>query len=161
MPSGQWTSTLPGLIAASRARPSKRPVAERRRMRSPAATPSRAASGAERPTDLRPHRAVETYDLVGVLALSEAEYETDWVGTAMRRATLSGLRRNAAVVLGNLGDTSATGALEHALDDPDPVVRGHAAWALGRLGSGRAALDARLRHESDDRVRGELHKALA
>ena len=115
---------------------------------------------AERPDDLRPHEVVETYDLVGILELSEEQYETDWVGTAMRRATRSGLRRNAAIVLGNLGDDQGTDALTNALADPDPIVRGHAAWALGRLGTARNALARRLQTETDDRVREELLSAL-
>ena len=48
--------------------------------------------------------------------------------------------RNVAVALGNVGDARAIPALEGALlDDPDPLVRGHAAWALGRIGGGEAA----------------------
>jgi epoxyqueuosine reductase len=43
------------------------------------------------------------------------------------------MARNAAVVLGNLGDRTAVPALDAALGDPDPVVREHAAWALERL----------------------------
>ena len=78
----------------------------------------------------------------------------------MRRATRSGLRRNAAVVLGNLGDAAATPALQTALVDDDPVVRGHSAWALSRLGTGHAALAARLETEVDPRVRRELADAL-
>jgi len=46
------------------------------------------------------------------------------------------LRRNAAVALGNTLDRAAVPALERALvEDAHPLVRGHAAWALGRLGS--------------------------
>ncbi|MCB9870797.1 MAG: HEAT repeat domain-containing protein, partial [Planctomycetes bacterium] len=115
---------------------------------------------AARPAWLQPHRVLSTYDLVGVLELSEADYQRDWVGTAMRRATRSGLRRNAAVVLGNLGDATAAGALRGALDDADPVVRGHAAWALGRIGGARDALDRQLGREVDPRVRTELTAAL-
>jgi HEAT repeat protein len=43
------------------------------------------------------------------------------------------------------------------------MVRGHAAWALGRLGSPRALASLRLRRgaEADARVRGEIDRALA
>src|SRR5690606_6754181 len=34
-----------------------------------------------------PHRATETFTLVGLLELTEAEWQEQWVGTAMRRAT--------------------------------------------------------------------------
>ncbi len=119
------------------------------------------ADAAARPPELRPHRVVETYDLVGVLSLTEEEYQTDWVGTAMRRATRSGLRRNAAVVLGNLGHDDAAPALVAALDDEDRVVRGHAAWALGRLGVERKRLTIRLEQETDPEVQAELRQAMA
>ena len=53
------------------------------------------------------------------------------------------LRRNAAVALGNALDRAAVPALERALaEDRSPLVRGHAAWALGRIGSPRANLSA-------------------
>jgi epoxyqueuosine reductase len=115
---------------------------------------------AQRPPEMRPHPVIETYDLVGVLSLTQEEYDRDWVGTAMRRATRSGLRRNAAVVLGNLRDESALPALGAALDDADPVVRGHAAWALGQIGSSHPTLSRRLSVEEDERVGTELRDAL-
>ncbi len=126
----------------------------------PFAQRGRAASRAERPPELRPHEVVTSYTLVGVLGLSEAEFATSWTGTAMRRATRSGLRRNAAVVLGNLGDPAAVPALAAALADPDPVVRGHAAWALGRLEGGRPHLERALARETDAAVRAELRAAM-
>ena len=44
--------------------------------------------------------------------------------------------------------------LTHALDDPEPLVREHAAWALERIGSPAAVevLRTRLREEPDDSV---------
>jgi epoxyqueuosine reductase len=48
----------------------------------------------------------------------------------MKRAKLRGLKRNAAVVLGNAGSADDTDVLERARDDPEPLVREHAAWAL-------------------------------
>jgi epoxyqueuosine reductase len=52
----------------------------------------------------------------------------------MKRAKLRGLKRNAAVVLGNVGTMDDVEVLTWALDDPEPLVREHAAWALVRLG---------------------------
>ena len=51
----------------------------------------------------------------------------------MKRAKLRGLRRNAAVVLGNIGTNDDINVLTRALDDAEPLVREHAAWALTRL----------------------------
>ncbi len=38
-----------------------------------------------------------------ILAMNEDEFRTAFKGSAMKRAKLAGLRRNAAVVLGNQG----------------------------------------------------------
>lgn len=51
----------------------------------------------------------------------------------MKRAKLRGVKRNAAVVLGNVGSVDDAVVLTRALDDEEPVVREHAAWALARL----------------------------
>ena len=71
--------------------------------------------------------------------MTQEEFSRAFSGSPMKRAKLRGLKRNAAVVLGNLGTaprtTGAGGAevLTHALDDPAPLVREHVAWALRRL----------------------------
>ena len=92
--------------------------------------------------------------------MTEEAYDRDWVGTAMRRATRSGLRRNAAIVLGNLGDNNAAPALISALADQDPVVRGHAAWALGALDAGKKELASLYQREEDERVQTEIRAVL-
>ncbi|MGA0059255.1 MAG: tRNA epoxyqueuosine(34) reductase QueG [Planctomycetota bacterium] len=126
-----------------------------------ASSRGRASRGGEEvPPELAPHRAITKYDLLGILELDEADYDADWTGTAMRRATRTGLRRNAAVVLGNLGDGAALPALCRTLADPDPIVREHAAWAIGRLDPREPCLDAALRGETDANVRSALLEAL-
>jgi len=72
------------------------------------------------------------------------------------------LQRNAAVALGNSKDPAAVGPLIEALGDRKPLVRGHAAWALGELGGAgaREALDRLLDRESDAWVREEAELAL-
>jgi len=73
------------------------------------------------------------------------------------------LQRNAAIALGNSGDPDAIPALGAALGDPEELVRGHAAWALGRLGGAAAcqALEAALPGETVTAVRTEIEQALA
>lgn len=112
-----------------------------------------------RSDDLRPHRVVETWTLVGVLGLDEQAWQTEWTGTAMRRATRQGLRRNAAIVLGNLRDGTALPALGAALADPDPVLREHAAWAIAQIDPRHPALPAALDREQDPAVRAQLADA--
>jgi epoxyqueuosine reductase len=70
-----------------------------------------------------------------ILAMTEQDYRSAFADSAMRRAKLRGLKRNAAVVLGNVGSTEDVEALTAALDDSEPLVREHAAWALHRIGA--------------------------
>lgn len=76
-----------------------------------------------------------------VLGMTQAEFSAAFRGSPMKRAKLRGLKRNAAVVLGNVGIAEDVDVLARALDDPEPPVREHAAWALGRLSA--AAVDHR------------------
>jgi epoxyqueuosine reductase len=55
--------------------------------------------------------------------------------TAMRRVSRDHLLRNVAVALGNSADPAAIPALAHLVAHRAPVVRAHAAWALGTLGA--------------------------
>jgi epoxyqueuosine reductase len=102
--------------------------------------------------------------LLPLLNISEAEYRWRFRRSAIKRARRSGLRRNVAIALGNLRDARAVLELTIALRDPtDPVVRGHAAWALGRIGGveAAAALECARRAESDPQVCEEIAAALA
>jgi epoxyqueuosine reductase len=119
----------------------------------------RAARGTTPTGDLAPHRVVESFTLVDVLELDAETYERDWVGTPMRRAKRNGLRRNAAIALGNLGDDGAVPALARSLADEDPIVRSHASWALGRLAPDSRELAAALEREQDPLVRAEMAAA--
>jgi epoxyqueuosine reductase len=72
------------------------------------------------------------------------------------------LRRNAAIVLGNLRDRSALPELRAALFDEEPLVRGAAAWALSSLGDAESLwplMDC-LEREQDTVVREELELAI-
>jgi epoxyqueuosine reductase len=70
-----------------------------------------------------------------LLGMTQEEFSAAFRGSPMKRAKLRGLKRNAAVVLGNVGTVEDVPVLEQALDDPEPLVREHAAWALARLAS--------------------------
>jgi epoxyqueuosine reductase len=68
-----------------------------------------------------------------LLEMSQEEFSKAFKGSPMKRAKLRGLKRNAAVVLGNLGTTDAVDVLTRALEDPEPLVREHVASALSRV----------------------------
>ncbi len=80
-----------------------------------------------------------------LLGMTQEEFSAAFRGSPMKRAKLRGLKRNAAVVLGNVGTADDVDALTRALDDPEPLVREHAAWALGQIGSPAATEALRSR----------------
>ena len=98
-----------------------------------------------------------------VLAVDEAGFRVLFAGSPLRRAKRDGLLRNVCVALGNWGSEEAIPILVRALGDASPLVRAHAAWALGRVGCEGAAeaLRGRLASEADPEVLGELTAALA
>jgi epoxyqueuosine reductase len=67
--------------------------------------------------------------LPAMLGWTEREFADFFRGTPIYRLKRARWLRNVCVVLGNLGDRSVA----RALDDPDPLVREHAAWAVGRI----------------------------
>lgn len=72
-------------------------------------------------------------DPVEVLGQSEDEFRARFKKTALWRNRRAGLRRNAAIVLGNVGGEQAIPVLEEAAVDTDEAVSEAAAWALVRV----------------------------
>ncbi len=101
-------------------------------------------------------------DLIPFLDMTPEEFSARFRDTPIRRAKLAGLQRNACVALGNVGDACAVSALGRALRTCEPMVRGHAAWALGRIGNlaARRLLEEALAAETDLWVQEELQVAL-
>lgn len=100
--------------------------------------------------------------LARLLRLPREEYVERFRGSPMKRAKLEGLQRNAAVAMGNRRESRYVQPLTEALRDGESLARGHAAWALGRIGGeeARAALEAALAAEADEAVRMEIRAAL-
>jgi epoxyqueuosine reductase len=102
--------------------------------------------------------------LLALVRMRGGEFKRTFKATAMGWRGAAVLRRNAAVALGNSGDRSSVPTLVQALnEDPHPMVRGHIAWALGRIGSPQAFAALRERHtiETDTTVREEITSALS
>ncbi len=73
--------------------------------------------------------------LVRELELSPAEFNRKFRGSPVMRARRRGYLRHVAVALGNTGAPSDLPALEHALQDAEPLVQRHAGWAVQQVRS--------------------------
>lgn len=102
-------------------------------------------------------------DLIALLGMSDADFRERFQGTPILRAKRVGLQRNACVALGNGKNPAAVPALTQALQQSEPLVRAHAAWALGQIGgkTATAALQTAAAHEKDPEVLAEIQSALA
>jgi epoxyqueuosine reductase len=97
------------------------------------------------------------------LRLTPHEFNRKFARSPIQRARRRGYLRNIAVALGNVRDLDAIPDLLWIMDvEPEPLVRAHAAWALGRMGSppARAGLEKILSNESDPEVIREIRAAL-
>src|SRR5438094_7153367 len=97
-----------------------------------------------------------------LLTLDEQTFRLRFRQSAVWRTRRTGLLRNACIALGNVADRQSVPALAGALVDDAPLIRGHAAWALGRLGgpAARQGLALALSREADPWVRDECELAL-
>ena len=77
--------------------------------------------------------ALAWLDPVELLGLDAAAFRERFKKSSLWRNRRAGLLRNAAVVLGNVGDARALPALERALSDEEEVIRDAAAWAIDRI----------------------------
>jgi epoxyqueuosine reductase len=110
-----------------------------------------------------PRQGLYAPDLISLLSIDQEEFRRRFRGSPILRAKRRGFLRNVAVALGNNAGPEAVPALTHALHDEEPLVRGHVAWALGRIGSSDAiaALRQKLLSEDNPEVKGEIEEALS
>ncbi len=96
--------------------------------------------------------------LIDLLAMTELEFNERFANSPIKRIKRKRLVRNAAVAAGNWGSQEAVSYLKPLLADPEPLIRGHAAWALRRIGGDDAhkAIMAALKSEEDEHVRMEM-----
>lgn len=71
--------------------------------------------------------------LVDLMAMDDAAFRGRFKGTPIKRTKRRGLLRNVAVALGNWGSPTALPILHQALNDPEPLIQEHAAWAMQRI----------------------------
>jgi epoxyqueuosine reductase len=97
--------------------------------------------------------------LADLARLDDAAFRTLFAKSPVKRTGRDRFVRNVAVAIGNSGDPALVPEAERLLDDPSPLVRGAAVWALGRLDRDRLAALAG-RDEHDATVREEWSTAL-
>jgi epoxyqueuosine reductase len=69
-----------------------------------------------------------------ILEMPQEAFSREFSKSPMKRAKLRGLKRNAAVVLGNVGSEDDIDLLTQLRDDePDEMLAEHAVWALDRI----------------------------
>jgi epoxyqueuosine reductase len=98
-----------------------------------------------------------------LLGLDESEFRALFRESSITRAKRAGLLRNVCVALGNWGAREAIPILARALADKEALVRGHAAWALGRVSTGEAreSLLVAAKDEANGWVEQEIADALS
>jgi epoxyqueuosine reductase len=98
-----------------------------------------------------------------LMALDDSGFSRRFTKSAIKRAKRRGLLRNVAVALGNSGNREAVPNLALTMEhEPEPLVRSHAAWALGVLGGPKArrSLELRRKGEADSDTATEIAFAL-
>ncbi|HEU0065820.1 MAG TPA: tRNA epoxyqueuosine(34) reductase QueG [Sphingomonas sp.] len=95
--------------------------------------------------------------LADLLALDDAGFRQVFAGSPIKRIGRDRMVRNALIAAGNGGGPALVAPVAALLDDPAPVVRGAAVWALARLDPARWAEEraARAAAEDDGDVVGE------
>ena len=101
--------------------------------------------------------------LIPLLQISEEEYQRFFAYNQIAMRPREAIKRNAALALGNIGDPRAVNPLVKVLqEDDNSMVRGHTAWALGKMGGKKAkfALEKALKIEEDREAGEEIIDAL-
>ena len=107
---------------------------------------------------LRARDDLRAPELATLAALDDAGFRRLFAGSAIKRTGRDRFVRNVLIAIGNSGEQALAAPAKSRLDDPSPLVRAMAVWALARLldEAKFAALRAdRLPAETDPAVRGE------
>ncbi|HKW66679.1 MAG TPA: tRNA epoxyqueuosine(34) reductase QueG [Terriglobales bacterium] len=83
--------------------------------------------------ELQPRPELVNPALEWLAEMTASQFAEVFRGSPVRRAKLSGLRRNAVIAMGNSGDAKFAATLKKLSSDPDPVVAEHARWALEKI----------------------------
>ncbi len=112
--------------------------------------------------ELLPEVQDAAFDLLQLGSMGPSEFEEKYRNRPIRRVTRDAWVRNVVIALGNSKSGEAVPVLGKALRDPSPLVRIHAAWALGNIFSSEALRKLKMAagHETDPTVYEEINLAL-
>ncbi len=102
--------------------------------------------------------------LAELARLNDAAFRERFAGTPIKRTGRDRFIRNVLIAIGNSGDAGLTAEAVRLLDDPSPLVRAMAIWAIGRLLPHDVIADhaqPRQERETDPEVRAEWSRALS
>jgi len=93
--------------------------------------------------------------------LDDSAFRAFFAGSPIKRIGRARFLRNVLIAIGNSDTPGLAMAAESLLDDPAPIIRGAAVWALARLApeQAQARAAAALTHEADADVRDEWDRA--
>jgi epoxyqueuosine reductase len=123
-----------------------------------AACPWNKFAQAAREQKLHAREALRAPSLAELSRLDDAAFRALFSKSPVKRTGRDRFLRNVLYAIGNSADPALAPEALRLLDDPSPLVRGAAVWALSRLldTAGFAALRAdKLAGEADEAVRGE------
>jgi len=106
---------------------------------------------------LRSRPELERPALADLAALDDTQFRAFFAGSPVKRIGHARFLRNVLIGIGNSADLGLLPVVLKRLDDPEPVIRGAAVWALRRLDPARseAMRVDRLSGEGDSSVRDE------
>jgi epoxyqueuosine reductase len=107
--------------------------------------------------DFHPRAELTSPRLAELAGLDDAGFRRMFAGTAVKRIGRDRFLRNVLMAIGNSGAADLTESARQCLDDPSPLVRASAVWALSALSGTAAAVEGRRRlaSETDPTVRAE------
>jgi epoxyqueuosine reductase len=111
---------------------------------------------------LKPSPDLVEVELVSWLKMDEDTFREKYRRTPFWRTKLTGMQRNAMIVIGNERKIDALPQIREFLSHPNVMLRATAAWAIGQFGTAESlqCLEEQLNHETDSAVRQELVNAL-
>ncbi len=100
--------------------------------------------------------------LADELALTSKQFNHKFKGNPIKRTKRRGYLRNVVIAIANLDDSLSIPTLIETLKDPEPLIRSHVAWSLGKLGKVDAlnALKLAYQQEKEPAVISEIEAAL-